>query len=311
VAKKVNEIDHFPLQPGDSMKRQALQKLIGGSTQSGMTSCLNGTEFLLFHDRKVSKEFGYDKWENWQANGIFTYTGQGVKGDQKMRLGNQGLVRAHEADKPIRLIESANTIATYIGQFVLSEPYYEIKPALDQDKKLRNVFVFNLLPVSDAHLLTAPDGHAFSNDYNLASWVAPNDSLLEKEFAKQLFSHIERLEHKLQGEFGRFLVANGELVQNIAFSIADQSGVLKPDFWLPERNLVVEAKVSTGREFVRLAIGQAFDYQNQAMLNGLDPGAAILLPGYPAPDLVELIKNLGITLIIRKSETEFIFESEF
>jgi hypothetical protein len=308
MAKKVNEIDYWPMQVGDEMKRQALQKLVGGSQQSGMTSCLNGAEFLIFHDKKVSKEFGYDKWEGWQIDGQFTYTGQGVKGDQTLNsVGNSGIIKAYEAGRAIRLIESENTNATYIGEFVLGEPYFEIQEALDVEKKLRKVYVFNLVPVGKVLNVTDPQVNAFHNDYEISPWVAPNVSLVEIEFANQMLSHMEQLEHKLQTDFGKYLLDLNEAVENIAFTIAGQKGVLRPDFWLPKLNLVVEAKVSTSRDYVRQAIGQVLDYKNLAKQNGLNPRAAILLPGLPSPDLVTLIASLNIQLIVRQSANNFVF----
>jgi hypothetical protein len=149
--------------------------------------------------------------------------------------------------------------------------------------------------------------NAFKNDYELASWVAPNDSIVEIEFANRIFSHMEQLEHTLQTEFGNFLLSTNEIVQNIAFTIEGEKGKLRPDFWLPERNLVVEAKVSTTRNYVRQAIGQVLDYQNLAKQNGLNPNAAILLPGLPSPDLVLLLAELGIKLIIKNSDNDFKF----
>ena len=308
MAKKVNEIDYWPMQVGDQMKRQALQKLVGGSQQSGMTSCLDGAEYMIFHDKKVSKEFGYDKWEGWQVDGQFTYTGQGVKGDQTLKsVGNSGIIKAFESGRAIRLIESENTIATYIGEFVLGEPYYEIQKALDVEKKIRNVYVFNLVPVGKVLHPAVHHKNAFLNDYEVTSWVAPNDSAVEIEFANRIFGHMEQLEHTLQTEFGNFLISSNELVKNIEFSIEGQKGKLRPDFWLPDRNLVVEAKVSTSRDYVRQAIGQVLDYQNLAKQNGLNPDAAILLPGLPSEDLVSLLSTLGIRLVIKISEQEFEF----
>lgn len=308
MAKKVNEIDYWPMQVGDQMKRQALQKLVGGSQQSGMTSCIDGAEFMIFHDKKVSREFGYDEWEGWHVDGQFTYTGQGVKGDQSLKsVGNAGIIKAFESGRPIRLIESENTIATYVGEFVLGEPYYEGQKALDSEKKIRNVYVFNLVPVGKVLHPAGQQINAFRNDYKITTWVAPNDSIVEIEFANRIFGHMEQLEHTLQAEFGKFLISSNELVQNIEFTIEGQKGKLRPDFWLPDRNLVVEAKVSTSRDYVRHAIGQVLDYQNLAKQKGLDPKAAILLPGLPSQDLVLLLTTLGIGLIVKTSTNEFKF----
>lgn len=68
----------FPYSPGDQFKRADMHDLIGGSFRHGMTKCNGGNDYLLFHDPKNSKKFGYDKWEGKQADGSFHYSGQGT-----------------------------------------------------------------------------------------------------------------------------------------------------------------------------------------------------------------------------------------
>lgn len=66
---------------------------------------------------------------------------------------------------------------------------------------------------------------------------------------------------------------------------------------------VVEAKKSTGREYVRMAIGQVLDYTNNA--RGLDASVAplILLPGRAEADLMQLSADLGIALALRDGDS--------
>jgi hypothetical protein len=68
------------------------------------------------------------------------------------------------------------------------------------------------------------------------------------------------------------------------------------DAYDEHKKLIIEAKSSTSRTDVRTAIGQVLDYRHH-----IDRQAkvAILLPGVPAPGLVALLRELGITLIVR------------
>ena len=73
-----------------------MHEKVGGSFRHGMTSCSEGNEFLLFHDKKKSVKFGYHVWEGLQADGKFHYTGQGTQGDQTLTKSNLALIRAGE-----------------------------------------------------------------------------------------------------------------------------------------------------------------------------------------------------------------------
>lgn len=61
-------------------------------------------------------------------------------------------------------------------------------------------------------------------------------------------------------------------------------------------SLLIEAKASTSRQDIRMAIGQLLDYRRH-----LAPHAnlAVLLPALPGDDLVALLQELGIRIIAR------------
>ena len=296
----------FPFKVGEPFKRNELHKIVSGSFRQGMTSCLKKNAVLLFHDKKSGIEFGYDKWEGLQADGTFAYTGQGIQGNQKLTRGNSALIKAHESAKPIYLIESNAGICEFMGEYALGAPYYDIKKALDIKNNLRDVFVFNLIPVSKAKL---PATHKY-DDLKLAGinslWIAPNDS---EVFSKgKVFSerNIKRIEHGLQKRFGEYLISRGHTVQKYQFKFENTKGLLEPDFWIESLQLVVEAKASSAREYVRTGIGQVLDYANLSRINTTNFKPALLLPNKPSQDLCKLIYELGILLII-ESETGFEF----
>jgi len=82
---------------------------------------------------------------------------------------------------------------------------------------------------------------------------------------------------------------------------------VEADLWLPGTRQLIEAKADATRESVRMAIGQVLDYTHLAglLVEGKDfPGLknarpAILLPMLPEPDLIELLKKLGIILWVK------------
>ncbi len=71
------------------------------------------------------------------------------------------------------------------------------------------------------------------------------------------------------------------------------------DGWEQERGNLIEAKGSIGREDIRMAVGQLFDYafQGREKLNA--PHLAILLPEKPPPKRVQWLEPLGIKIIWR------------
>lgn len=72
------------------------------------------------------------------------------------------------------------------------------------------------------------------------------------------------IEYELQTRFGKYLISKGHTPLSHTFKFSNLQGGLKPDFWVPDLELVIEAKASSARDYVRLAIGQVLDYANLA-----------------------------------------------
>lgn len=75
---------------------------------------------------------------------------------------------------------------------------------------------------------------------------------------------------------------------------------LQCDGFEEERRNLIEAKSSTSREHVRMAVGQLLDYTFQGRKKFGDPRMAILVPEKPDPNVVEWLKPLEISLIWRE-----------
>lgn len=304
--KKSQQNLTFPYKVGDTFKRSELHKIVSGSFRQGMTSCLKENAFLLFHDKKSGIEFGYDKWEGLQADGSFAYTGQGIEGNQKLTRGNSALIKAHESGKPIHLIESNKGICEYLGEYALGDPYFEIKKASDIRRNERNVFVFKLIPVSRLFVRIDSINKDLVLTGKKSEWNAPNDSEIFSKGKAVSDRNILRIEHGLQKRFGEFLLTQGQTVQKYQFKFENAKGILEPDFWVNSMRLVVEAKASSAREYVRIGIGQVLDYANLSEINNTSFKPALLFPNKPSNDLCKLIYKLGILLII-ESESGFEF----
>lgn len=300
--------DFFPISVGQTIAKKAIHQLLGGSDQHGMTSCLNGSQFLVFHNETVGKEFGYDRWEGWQADGSFHYTGQGVHGDQKFTRSNKSLLKMANEGRPIHLFRTAKKSSpyVYVGLVSLGDPQFVLRTAPDKSGADRQVIVFHLLPIG--HVDVPPIEVADCTVEILESiWIPPLADPIFPTRPSMIPAQIDLEEMKLQTRFGDYLKAKGESVKTISISISGQNGIFKPDFYLETRNWIVEAKPSASREYVRLAIGQVLDYSHLLEKSGNKKEPAILLPMSPPNDLVELISRLNIHLIIETEVGEYIF----
>jgi hypothetical protein len=76
------------------------------------------------------------------------------------------------------------------------------------------------------------------------------------------------------------------------------------DLYDPKKRYLIEAKASTRREDVRMAIGQLFDYENLTQAAGLGKSKlAVLLPEKPPKDIERLLDSLRIASIWKCGRT--------
>ncbi len=305
--------ESFPIEQGQKLTKREIHDLVGGSDQHAMTSCLNGTAFLIFYDPKTSRKNRYDLWEGQQVDGTFWYTGQGLVGDQKMTRSNSGLVKAAEYGKPIHFFrrpeigvkrEKGNPYE-YVGPVVLGDPPYEVKTAPDTRGNERQVFVFRLVNFGGQSVETSKKMNLEGIVLDIADWTP-----LQSESAQ--LTDLERNaratvleENKLQNRFGKYLSHNGLEPERVSIQIGGIKGSLIPDFVVKQWGFVVEAKPTLSREHIRLAIGQVLDYAYLLRRARSDLKPAILLPGRPQEDLLELIISLDITVIAEISDGNF------
>lgn len=187
------------------------------------------------------------------------------------------------------------------GSWTNSDPAYTLQQAPDTTGAQRQVIVFNLLPLGErGDDLPLHSARENTSAATTTTWTPPNASDIivsadDSHIAQDRV--VTRIEHDLQAAFGAWLQDAGATVKTL--KLPTSAGTVEPDLYVPDRGWVVEAKKSTARTYVRMAIGQVLDYAYLARKNQLKATPVILLPGQPEADLKHLISNLGITLATR------------
>jgi hypothetical protein len=99
-----------------------------------------------------------------------------------------------------------------------------------------------------------------------------------------------RAEQKLVLTYTAHLQHKGLTVKRGRYRPAGEATSIASDIWVPERQLLVEAKVSDARDAIRQAIGQLYDYRRFHD----NPFLAVLLPYKPGRDRLDLLSSAGI-----------------
>ena len=305
------QVQEWDVRPGEVWRRADLHRRFGGSKQSGISSSARTPNVMVFSDPEVGRAFGYDKHEGRREDGSYRYTGEGQVGHQvATSQGNAALLSAEERGRAIRLFIKDGRDATYIGEYSLGDPKYLVERARDRDGRERNVLVFNFVPVSSEAPLPHPHnvapGPLLSNQYAVAPWTPPNDSDISVPGTGRVVSDstISRKEMQLQGAYGRWLEEHGKEVAQISIPLDGGAVMMRPDLFNVSDKVLIEAKKSSGRQYVREAIGQVLDYVHNLKRcdHPIETTPAILLPARPAEDLVELCAALGIAVVYREGE---------
>jgi hypothetical protein len=103
-----------------------------------------------------------------------------------------------------------------------------------------------------------------------------------------------RAEHDLVARYTEWLAGIG--VKSVArlYRVPRLALPLRCDIFLPDKNVLIEAKSSRRRESIRMAIGQLLDYRR---FEKTEPEVAVLLPALPSRDIRDLLASLDIALI--------------
>jgi hypothetical protein len=106
-----------------------------------------------------------------------------------------------------------------------------------------------------------------------------------------------KVEAKLLSDYEHWLGQHGRQLSAVKYNR------IQCDGWEKERRNLIEAKGSTSREDIRMAVGQLLDYAFQGKEEFKRPHMAILLPNEPDPDSVKWLEPLGIKIIWRRGQS--------
>ena len=254
---------------------------------------------MLFSDPASGELHGY--FDGWKTDGCFHYTGEGKRGDQEMVRGNRAILQAKQDGRALRVFKGTGGRVEYQGQFTLDtrQRWYLSDAPETGGGPIRSVIVFRLRPMGTkpqkAQGLPAPARKmAVSTvpieEYNTEkAFVDPNREPYE----------AERREAKLVQQFTQFMVAQGYTVDRLKITPVGETKPLFTDLYVKELRLLLEAKGSTDRIAIRMAIGQLTDYRRFAKSGAR---CAVLLPSRPREDLVELLHFAKITIYCAKDD---------
>ena len=304
------------LQPGDRTTRAELVARYGGSVYSGgIVPSTTSSFVMVFSDVDEGAQFGYSQHDGVTDDGLgFDYTGAGQVGNQAFLRGNRTLLN-HKADKKrLQLFVSAGTIPgsstkrqEYVGEYELRQDErgpFRYDRALDTQEDDRTVIVFHLQRLSPG---TPPLDVPLSRP---ATQKAPPfqiplevDSTYESARRPSAAGTARRREAELTSSFNSWLVRHGRTARRWAIPI-DGGACLLTDYYTDDDNTLFEAKASSSRNDVRMAIGQLHDYRHNLGLDDLR--CAVLLPDEPSADLLGLLTSLGFGCVVRVDD-EFVW----
>ncbi|WP_146079105.1 hypothetical protein [Pseudoclavibacter sp. RFBA6] len=286
----------WPIPIGETLRRRRVHELIGGQQQQGISTPRGNPNILIFTDPHKGQRYGYDLHEGLRTDGIYAYTGEGTRGDQQFLRGNAALISSVKDGRLIRLFTVQGVAATYVGAFTLADPPFEYKEIPDVDGAMRRGIIFLLAPVdADVARLVVRDGPQLLQPV-IADWIQPDSGGFTIDLQPREIE-MSRVEFDLQASFGNWLKSKNHVVH--ALSLPAGNTRIRPDIYDSTAGEVIEAKKSTARSYVRMAIGQSLDYANNARRVGIHAKPAILLPGRTEDDLNDLCQRLNVRVHTR------------
>lgn len=285
------------LAPGDKIKRVDLHRRLGGSRQSGISPSNQSPNVFLFSDRSSGELHGY--LDDWKSDGYFHYVGEGQRGDQRMIGGNKAVLEAAERGRILRGFTGAGGEVTYEGRFELSEsdPWYTTDAPETGGGPIRSVIVFRLRPVD-----RPPEPSRFPPPVSelVVRLVAVEERNTERMIVEPNRKpyEAERRESDLVQRYKSAMERRGHTAARLMIVPVGEAKPIYSDLYFEDCDLLVEAKGGIDRESIRMAIGQLSDYRR------FKPKCrcAVLLPGKPRQDLIELLEFAGIEIHLPADE---------
>jgi 5-methylcytosine-specific restriction protein A len=126
-------------------RKQDIHIPFGGSYQPGITRSGKTNAVFIFTGESGEKH-GYHDAEN--ELGIYTYTGEGQKGNMKMAGGNLAILNHVKEGRTLHLFKSLGKRKNhiYIGEFCCAG--HDWSRGHDTQNKIRDIIIFELVPVA-------------------------------------------------------------------------------------------------------------------------------------------------------------------
>ncbi|MEU1801801.1 restriction endonuclease [Streptomyces sp. NPDC019937] len=293
VSSAEREAIVWDLEPGDVIERKQLHAKYGGRTQGGIGPSAKSPNVMIFTDPIAGEKHGY--YDGWMPDGLFHYSGEGQYGDQRMLSGNASILN-HEAEgRALRVFQGARGKVSYLGRFAV-EGWYEADAPETGDGPLRKVIVFKLRPLdTPAKHPGTKLGRLLADHHETVTEIDIERLETEKTFVDPNREpyEAERRESKLVLDFSAYLRTKGYQVNRQRILPEEETRPLLTDLYVPDLDLLIEAKGSVTRENMRMALGQLLDYNRFVRAKY----QAVLVPSRPRADLIELATAAGQAVI--------------
>ncbi|MGV9395646.1 restriction endonuclease [Streptomyces sp. NPDC003668] len=293
VSSAEREVSEWNLEPGDVIERKQLHVKYGGRTQGGIGPSAKTPNVMIFTDPIAGEKHGY--YDGWMPDGLFHYSGEGQYGDQRMLSGNASILN-HEAEgRALRVFQGARGNVTYLGRFA-ANGWYEADAPETGDGPLRKVIVFKLRPLdTPAKHPGTKLGRLLADQQDPVTEIDIERLETEKTYVDPNREpyEAERRESKLVLDFSAYCRAKGYRVIRQRILPEDETRPLLTDLYVPDLDVLIEAKGSVTRENMRMALGQLIDYNRFVRAKY----QAVLVPSKPRPDLIELANAAGQAII--------------
>lgn len=290
--------------------REEIAGMYGGTKYAGMETPSTSPNILLFTDPEVGRENGYE-FDGWSADGkVFSYTGLGRIGPQKMQKGNLQTRDHKKLGKALRLFGvtgkpsgKGGLVRIYLGEFAIDdEQPYSVEDAPGTDGVMRTVFVFHLRPVGD--VVRRPEDVALQSvTPTAAGSVAevPMENHTVDTFEKPASEAAiaEKRELALVVSFRAVLEARGSEVNRHKVYPEGSSMPLFTDIHDKTNGVLYEAKADATRHSVRAGLGQLLDYRRYVT----GKPCRLLLPAKPHDDLLKLLAEYQIDAVWREGDS--------
>jgi len=287
----------WALLPGETIERETLQERYGGRTNGRIAPSTCSPNVLLFSDPPAGEPLGH--FDGWRADGCFHYTGEGRRGDQRMKSGNAAILNHAGAGRALRLLLGTRGRVAYEGEFELApdRPFYTTDAPEAGNGPVRSVIVFRLSPL-EVRAKPSSCGLDRVNQTGVED-VPVEERWTEKAFVapSQAADEAERREWALVLAFRDHLLKQGHEVGRLKIVPPGEAKPLFSDLFDRSTNTLFEAKGTVERGAIRMALGQLLDYSRFVAPT---PRMAVLLPAKPREDLLELLKSAGVGVVWRE-----------